>query len=230
MRLYLTDNGSAGAQVFNAGMRGAKGTPWLGGTRVPLFAHWPSRIRPADCERLAAHVDLFATLTDIARVPVPGAVRAGWEGRSLAPLLADPTADWPQRTLFSHLGRWPRCANFDEYKFIQCTVRRGRHHLVSVSPPHRPAAWQLFDLETDPAESRDIAAARPGLVAELAGAHDEWWRSVRSCMCNEDVPLATANPYKVWFHEQFGPSASAEPGHPLPSVWDGDASHPLGGA
>ena len=40
--ILLTDNGTAtGAQVFNAGMRGNKCTPYEGGTRVPCFWRWP---------------------------------------------------------------------------------------------------------------------------------------------------------------------------------------------
>lgn len=41
--IFMTDNGgTAGVKTFNAGMRGAKGTPYMGGTRVPAFWRWPA--------------------------------------------------------------------------------------------------------------------------------------------------------------------------------------------
>jgi arylsulfatase len=58
--IFMTDNGgTGGVKVFNAGMRGAKNTPWQGGTRVPAFFRWPGTLKPGSCDRLAAHVDVF---------------------------------------------------------------------------------------------------------------------------------------------------------------------------
>jgi arylsulfatase A-like enzyme len=62
--IYMTDNGSArGAPVFNAGMKGAKGSPHQGGSRVPLFMRLPGTTKPGvDIDRLTRHYDLFPTL------------------------------------------------------------------------------------------------------------------------------------------------------------------------
>ena len=46
--VFLTDNGgTAGCRLFNAGMRGGKGSPYQGGTRVPCFFRWPDGGIPA---------------------------------------------------------------------------------------------------------------------------------------------------------------------------------------
>ncbi len=46
--IFMNDNGTAAGQsVFNAGMRGAKGTAWLGGTRSSSMWRWPGKIAPA---------------------------------------------------------------------------------------------------------------------------------------------------------------------------------------
>ena len=66
---FGTDNGgTAGVKIFNAGMRGRKGTPYQGGTRVPVFFRWPAGDIPAgaECDALTAHLDLFPTLAEIA--------------------------------------------------------------------------------------------------------------------------------------------------------------------
>ena len=65
--IFMNDNGgTAGVNVYNAGMRGAKVTPWLGGTRASSFWRWPGTLQPAECDRLAAHIDFFPTLAELA--------------------------------------------------------------------------------------------------------------------------------------------------------------------
>ena len=65
--IFMNDNGgTAGVPVWNAGMRGAKGTAWLGGTRASCFWRWPGTLKPADCDRLTANIDFFPTLAELA--------------------------------------------------------------------------------------------------------------------------------------------------------------------
>ena len=106
--IFMTDNGgTAGARIFNAGMRGAKGTPYQGGTRVPSFWRWPAGFRGGrDVAALTAHIDFFPTLAEIAGAVLSDDVRQQVEGRSLVPLLRDPKAEWPDRYLVTHVGRW----------------------------------------------------------------------------------------------------------------------------
>ncbi|MGL6096446.1 MAG: arylsulfatase, partial [Fimbriiglobus sp.] len=104
--IFTTDNGTAtGEAVFNAGMRGKKGTPYLGGTRVPCFVRWPGVVKPGDVPALAAHIDWFPTLLAITGATAPAGTPL--DGRNLLPVLKDPTAAWPDRTVVSHVGRWP---------------------------------------------------------------------------------------------------------------------------
>ena len=131
--IFMNDNGgTAGVPIFNAGMRGAKVTPWLGGTRASSFWRWPGTLTPADCDRLTAHIDFFPTLAEIAGAKLSDAVKQQVEGRSLVPLLENPKAAWPDRILFTHVGRWPKGAKADDHKYDHCSVRTTRWHLVSV--------------------------------------------------------------------------------------------------
>src|SRR5207253_11079132 len=91
--VFMNDNGgTAGVSVFNAGMRGQKVTPWLGGTRAASFWRWPGTLQPATVDRLCAHVDVLPTLAEISGAKLGDRVRAQVEGRSLLPLLRDPRA------------------------------------------------------------------------------------------------------------------------------------------
>jgi arylsulfatase A-like enzyme len=100
--IFMTDNGAdpVGAEVFNAGMRGAKGSAYEGGHRVPFFLHWPAGgfDRGREIPDLTGHVDVAPTLLDLAGVLRPPRWRP--DGRSLRPLLegrSDP--DWERRVL-----------------------------------------------------------------------------------------------------------------------------------
>lgn len=88
MLIFLTDKGTAnGEDVFNAGMRGKKGSPYEGGHRVPLYVSWPNgELRePADIDELVHVQDLLPTLIDLLGLtPPPG---ARFDGISIAPLL-----------------------------------------------------------------------------------------------------------------------------------------------
>ena len=67
-----------------------------------------------------------------------------------------------------------------------------------------PAAWQLFDLQSDPGEQTDLATANPDIVKQLATAYDQWWDSVQPLLVNEKAPLAAENPFKTLYQKQFG--------------------------
>ena len=199
--VFTTDNGTAsGAAVCNDGMRGHKGSPWRGGTRVPAFWRWPGTL-PAgvDVPAVVAHIDVLPTLCEITATAIPAGVAAKVEGRSLVPLLHDATAAWPDRPLVTHVGRWDR-GKAAESALRNCRIREGRWSLVNVK--NDPHAWELYDLATDPGETRDVAADHADVVARLAGQYGQWWDSVQGDLVNEDQDGPAENPFKTAFRDQ----------------------------
>lgn len=206
--VFMNDNGgTAGVRVFNAGMRGSKGTPWLGGTRAASFWRWPGTLKPADVDRLVAHIDVFPTLAELAGAKLSDDVKNQVEGRSLVPLLRDATADWPDRTLFTHLGRWPKGDDPEKSKFSNCSVRTPRWHLVSVAKPG-DKQWELFDVIRDPGEKSNVASSNPQVLEELTKSYDAWWHSVQPQLVNETAVGPKENPFKELFQKQFGLKSS----------------------
>ncbi|MEY2879223.1 MAG: hypothetical protein RLZZ15_1603 [Verrucomicrobiota bacterium] len=202
--VFMNDNGgTGGTAVFNAGMRAQKGTPWLGGTRASSFWRWPGKLTPADSHALTAHIDFFPTLAEIAGAKLDGKTRAQIEGRSLLPLLAQPTAPWAERTLFTHVGRWPRFSDPDAAKFSNCSVRTKRWHLVSVKGDAKPA-WELYDIAADLGEKTNVAADHPQVVAQLSADYDTWWVAARAGMVNEKAVGPQFNPFAEIYWKQFG--------------------------
>lgn len=205
--IFMNDNGgTAGTQVYNAGMRGQKGSPWIGGTRASSFWRWPGTLKPADVKPLTAHIDFFPTLAEIAGASMSDDMKKQVEGRSLVPLLKNPQAEWPSRILITHVGRWPKGEQQD-YKFANCSVRTPRWHLVcDGKKPHRTSFTQaeLFDLEADPGERTNVADQHADVVTQLSEAYDQWWNSIQPQLVNEDVPIPAENAFKRLYQSQFG--------------------------
>ncbi|MBI3864539.1 MAG: arylsulfatase [Planctomycetia bacterium] len=192
--IFMTDNGHAIASLFNAGMRGAKGTPFQGGTRVPSFWRWPGVLPTGvDINKLTAHVDLFPTLAELGRGTYGKADPL--DGRSLVPLLENRNADWPDRNLFVHLGRWEK-GKAAESKFAQCAIRTSRFRLVNNE--------MLFDILADPGETTNVIAEHPEAVAAMRKAYDRWWEEILPRLENENVTGPKVNPFKALYWKQFG--------------------------
>jgi arylsulfatase len=195
--IFLTDNGTAtGAKVFNAGRRGAKGTAYQGGTRVPSFWRWPAAFSGGrDVGVLTAHIDMFRTLAEIGGAKLTTALEAQVEGRNLLPLLTDANAEWPDRFLVTHVGRWPH-GQVEQWKYQKCSIRDARFTLVENA--------ELFDLEADPGETKNVIAEHPEAAAKLRTAYDAWWQEVLPQMDNEDAVPPKMNPFKALYWQQFG--------------------------
>ncbi len=108
--------------------------------RVPLILNWPG-VMPAGmrCGELVDHLDLFQTLAESGRVQPP--FGADYAGRSMRPLLAGS----------EEAGSW-REVQFGEYG----TVRMARTERYKLVQRHPSGPDELFDLETDPRECRNL--------------------------------------------------------------------------
>lgn len=195
--IFMTDNGgTAGTRTYNAGMRGSKGTPYQGGTRVPSFWRWPAGFQgDAEVDRLTAHIDILPTLAEMAGIPLTEPLRKQVEGRSLLPLLKNPKAEWSDRTLVTHVGRWNR-GQVEQAKHVNSSIRNGRFTLVKNT--------ELYDLKADPGETKNVIAGHPEVVASLRSAYDAWWRDVLPCLENEGAVGPKVNPFKERYWKQFG--------------------------
>lgn len=208
--IFMNDNGgTAGVQVYNAKMRGQKGSAWIGGTHASSFWRWPGVIQPADCKSLTAHIDFLPTLAEIAGAQLSPTVRAQVEGRSLIPLLENPVAKWSDRFLFTHQGRWAKFADPQQSKYKMCSVRSTRWHLVSEDGAAQPS-WQLFDITNDYSETTNVADQYPEVVAAHAAEFDKFWSAALPMMVNEQVVGPKINPFQELYYKQFGGSPSAE--------------------
>jgi arylsulfatase len=200
--IFMNDNGGTGGTgIFNAGMRGKKGTPHNGGSRALSLWRWPDTLTPATCDRLAAHIDIFPTLCELAGAAIPDNLNL--EGHSLVPLLKDPQAGWhDDRMLFTHVGRWGGMKpGAPPEKYGPCSIRW--RNFLQVRNGEK---WSLYDLKADPGEKSDIAGKSPETVATLNAAYDAWWTGVLPCLENETAwkSAPAINPFHEQYQKQFG--------------------------
>ncbi len=193
-----SDNGGTkGVQIFNAGMRGGKGSPYQGGTRVPCFFRWPGGGIPAGTESaaLSAHIDIFPTLAEITGAKLSPEAETQLDGLSLLPLLKDPQAEWPDRILVHHFGNWAQ-GTATECKYRRSAIQNSRFSLVNNA--------ELYDLRADPGETTNVITEHPEVVSKLRAFHDQWWQEVLPLLVNENQLGPKINPMKELYWEQFG--------------------------
>jgi arylsulfatase B len=201
--VYMTDNGSSsGGQVFNAGMRGTKGSPYEGGHRVPFFVHWPAGGLKGgrDIDTLTAHVDVLPTFMDLCQLKRPDGPPL--HGKSLRPLLGGKAAQWPDRALVTDSQRME---NLVPWKHAAVMTQQWR--LVSPTGEGDPAKLELFDIRQDPGQKQDVSAAHPQVVASLKAKYEAWWKDT-SRRSEEFVRIVLghekANPVKLSSHDWHG--------------------------
>jgi len=205
--IFMSDNGTTGngsgrgrigtlpdgteMNLFNAGMKGMKGSADEGGVRVPFLARWDGVLAPGrTVDALSAHIDLFPTLAELAAAPLPP---NQVEGRSLLPLLVDPEAEWADRFLFTQIARWPTGQEPDDHAWKRFAVRNSQYRLVGDA---------LFDMNQDPGQTTNLAESKPEVVAEMRRAYEKFWKEARPLMVNEDAPMSPTRPYHVDFKMQ----------------------------
>lgn len=223
--VFMNDNGgTAGVKVFNAGMRGAKGSPWIGGTRAMSFWRWPGKLAPADCDALTAHVDVFRTWADLAGAKLTPEAEKQADGRNLLPLLEKPDAPWEDRALFSHVGRWQKGTDHHAAKTRNASIRTTQYQLVSEAARRQPdkakaktkaptevPGWQLFDVKADPSQMKNIAAEKPEVVKAMLATYDQWWDSLSGqIVLNESAKGPKLNPFAEEYWTQFGGGPTEE--------------------
>jgi arylsulfatase len=199
--IYLgSDNGgwAPACRIFSAGLRGNKGTPYQGGTRAPCFVRWPAGGVPAgtECRALTAHIDWFTTLAAVAGATLSETARKQVEGRNLMPLLRNPKAEWPERTLIHHVARWDKGESPGRSKYKDCAIQNARFSLVNHT--------ELYDLENDPGETTNVFDRHPDVVNRLRSTYDQWWTDVQPDLVNENATGPTINPFKAMYWNQFG--------------------------
>ncbi len=135
--------------------RGGKYQIYEGGTRVPLIVRWPAGIKPGVSDALVTQVDFLASFAKLVEQQVPNV--AGRDSRNQLDAL---------------LGRDDKGSEIILEQARGVAVRKGKWKYFEQSggkgAKGKKAKPMLFDLETDVAESNNVASSQPDVVGEMS--------------------------------------------------------------
>ena len=167
--VFLTDNGP-NTRRYVGELRGMKGEVHEGGIRAPFYMYWPDVFKGDEYSDVrVAHYDLMPTLLEVAGVSLPEGLAI--DGRSFLSLLKGKEISWPDRNLFL---QWHRGEEPQPFKHFSMVGQKWK--LMSADS----ADFELYDLETDPGESHNLANEKPELLEKMKNGYMTWFNDVSS--------------------------------------------------
>jgi arylsulfatase A-like enzyme len=179
--VFLSDNGPWSPYREQAGsaglLRGAKGSNWEGGVRVPAIFWGPNIVKPGVTMGLGSELDLLQTFASLAGVPAPA--DRPLDGYDLSRTLRE-GAPSPRDRAFYYSSQLVAVRKGPFKLHLQPPQQGGRGAAAAPGATTVPAppAMQLYNLDVDPSEQFDLAEERPELVAELKAVAEEQVRTV----------------------------------------------------
>ncbi|MHC4632108.1 MAG: sulfatase/phosphatase domain-containing protein, partial [Planctomycetota bacterium] len=152
---FCSDNGAArrweGIFDSSGPLREKKGSLYEGGIRTPMIVRWPGKVPAGKTSGAAWYfADVMPTLTELAGVKPPDNI----DGISVLPALLGRKQATDDRFLYwespsKNLAQAVRWRNYKAVRFAQ------------------DRSLELYDLAKDVAETNDIAAQHPGVIARI---------------------------------------------------------------
>jgi arylsulfatase A-like enzyme len=177
------DHGHDGARPW----RGVKRDQWEGGHRVPLIARWPARIGAAKKSgQTTCLTDLMATCAAITGAELPN--DAAEDSVDLLPVLLGKDGGKPVRDFTLHQTWTLQLAiRQGDWKYLDHQGSGGNRYAPDsalapfILPEAAPdAPGQLYDLATDPGETKNLYHRHPEIVARLKALLEQSKKSGRS--------------------------------------------------
>ena len=160
--MFASDNGphaeGGNDPAFNhssGNLRGIKRDLYEGGIRVPFIARWPETIKPGQTnDHISAFWDVLPTCTDLAGIKT----LEGIDGISFLPTLLQ-RGDQKQHSYLYwefHEQGGKQAVRMGHWKAVRLNVSQKNNTPV-----------ELYDLENDPGEQKDVAAEHPDIVEKM---------------------------------------------------------------
>jgi uncharacterized sulfatase len=168
--VYVTDNGWIQNPDKSGYAPKSKQSPYEGGVRTPIMIRWPRRVSPEFSSEFAHSIDLVPTLLTALEIPLP----EGLPGVNLLDAQAVGNRKIVFGECFTH--------NANDLDNPKANLRwrwaiRDRWKLIVPNPEiERQSELELYDLESDPTESNNLAKLQEGIASELLAELDAWWK------------------------------------------------------
>ncbi|MBI5684983.1 MAG: sulfatase-like hydrolase/transferase [Verrucomicrobia bacterium] len=156
----------AGLRV-NGDLRGGKHDVWEGGFKVPFLVRWPGKAEAGSvCRQMISLADILATTAAIVGEPLPEASKAAEDSRSFLPAILGEPARPVRDDIIVHSAPGVFAIRKGPWKWIEGVP------VDEIKPGARKTQAaqfhpQLYNTHDDPAETKDVSAQHPEVVAEL---------------------------------------------------------------
>ncbi|WP_182865380.1 arylsulfatase [Rhodopirellula sp. JC639] len=177
--VFASDNGPDPivGRRFNHDLRGTKYTVYDGGVRVPFLVNWPGKLTPKQRSETVHFTDVLPTLMELCGFDLPETLEL--DGVSLMGLLTGKAGDTelPEQRFWQWNRTRPRYSHNaaireGDWKLVRPFVTRNVPKNDSTLPP------ALYDLSSDPSESRDLAGEHPERVQRMNQSLESWTQAV----------------------------------------------------
>jgi arylsulfatase A-like enzyme len=163
------------------GLRDFKGSLYEGGLRVPAIIEWPAGIRtPHVTRHPAVTMDIFPTIARITRLPASAMLKP-IDGVSLKPLFTAEATQRDKPIPFRYMGGAALIDN--RYKLVSRMLAKTKF-----------GEFELYDLTSDPHETRDIATEQPDIYRRMRAAMRQWDESVAASVDGKDYVEGRVDP------------------------------------
>ncbi len=178
--VFTSDNGPwTDKQIGDHGgsplpFRGAKMTTWEGGWRVPGIVRWPGKVRAGETsDGIAATIDLLPTFAALSGAKLP---EVKLDGLDLTPFLSRSGAASPRETFLYHNGARLTAVRHKDWKLVFARPAGGAMpYMPGFVTGHIEALSEtaLYNLKTDPGETKNLATERPAVTKLLTQLADD---------------------------------------------------------
>ena len=186
--IFTSDNGPVwfAADVKRLGhasvgpLRGMKADAWEGGHRMPFIARWPGQIEAqSTCEETICLTDMLATFAAVTKQKLPAS--DGLDSYDITPLLLGHDHDSPFREATIHQsGRRVLAVRSGKWKLIPALGSGGFSKPSKVKPKPGGPRGQLYDMDADLGETKNLWSEHPEIVKRLTGLLEGYRKAGRS--------------------------------------------------
>lgn len=194
--IFMTDNGPNGER-YTCGLRGRKTSVYEGGIRTLFLLQWPAKIKTKSTRpEMAAHIDIAPTLIEACKLP-KNDDDLELDGLSLMPLIRGETIDWSAQRPFlaiqTHRGNKP--VKYHHFAAIGKRFKLVHHSGFGKESFAGPPKFELFDLQNDPYETKNVLEAHPRQFEALKLRYESWFLDVSNTRINNyDAPRIIIDP------------------------------------
>ncbi len=154
--------------VVNGPLRGGKHHVWEGGFKVPFIVRWPGHAAPGSTSKqMVSLADILATTADVVGEKLPPAAKGAEDSHSILPAIIGDAPAPVRQDMIVHSADGVFAIRQGPWKWIEGIP------VDEIKPGARKAHAdeyhaQLYNLQDDLAETKDVAAEHPEIAKQLA--------------------------------------------------------------